>query len=576
MAGSEIKNSTSKKRKRGEEEARSSKPLRPKSRAWAKEQVEDEKKHILHLESQVLESRKHYNNLAELITIASSGRLKEGTALTAALSLCRLFTSLTAAGRMRASRAMPETELVVVQWLKSKCQAFSDLLLRTLRSATADDQLPALVMLMRLVKAQGGHVASGDGYSFPRELLKQMMQALMSTEDGQEVREYFVSEFMEKCDDVRYFALSSLADIEPEGSSPAAAERHASHALSILSSLPPSSEDSAPSFLVGRPCKARHPVLSATAHKLRAQEAWIQLLRQPLTAAQQHQILALIPHQIAPWFAKPELLMDFLTDAYSAGGATALLALAGLFHLMQAKNLDYPHFYPKLYSQLDGALLHSRHRSRFFRLLDTFLASSHLPAALVASFMKRLARRALFAPPGAVVMIIPWIYNMTKRHPACAFMLHRVGSDAIDDGFDDAQPDPLHTHALEASSLWEIQALQCHHHPNVATLAKILGQPFTKQAYQLEDFLDHSYASILHAELGRVVKQPPAVEWCIPKHVFATAKTTTIATAAAAAAAAAPDAHLPTPVVDVVAAADDDDDDARNPTRLLDRVWDFT
>ena len=73
----------------------------------------------------------------------------------------------------------------------------------------------------------------------------------------------------------------------------------------------------------------------------------------------------------------------------------------------------------------DDDLLHSTHRSRFFKLLDKFLASSHLPAALVASFIKRLSRLALQAPPGAIVWIIPWTYNMLRAHRSCTFMLHR-------------------------------------------------------------------------------------------------------------------------------------------------------
>ncbi len=197
--------------------------------------------------------------------------------------------------------------------------------------------------------------------------------------------------------------------------------------------------------------------------------------------------------------------MDFLTDSYDFGGSTSLLALSGLFYLIQEKNLDYPLFYQKLYSLLDAGILHSRHRSRFLRLLDTFLASTHLPAALVASFIKRLSRLMLHAPPAGIVAIIPWIYNLLKRHPTCTFMIHRevreaeakqqLADEGMDDPFNMQEKDPMHTNAID-SSLWEIQMLQSHYHPNVATLAKIISEQFTKQAYNIEDFLDHSYASV--------------------------------------------------------------------------------
>jgi U3 small nucleolar RNA-associated protein 19 len=220
---------------------------------------------------------------------------------------------------------------------------------------------------------------------------------------------------------------------------------------------------------------------------------------------QRKSILGLMTTLIAPWFTKPELLMDFLTDSYNAGGSTSLLALSGVFYLIQKRNLDYPSFYRKLYSLLDAGILHSKHRSRFFRLLDTFLASTHLPAVLVASFLKRLARLTLNASPSGIAPVIPWIYNLLKKHPTCTFMIHRVtrGAEAKkileDQGLSDPflmdEEDPMETHAIE-SSLWEIVMLQDHVHPNLATLAKIISEQFTKHAYNLEDFLDHSYSSV--------------------------------------------------------------------------------
>ncbi len=229
------------------------------------------------------------------------------------------------------------------------------------------------------------------------------------------------------------------------------------------------------------------------------------VLSHGLSKAQRRTVLDLMALRIAPWFLEIALLMDFLTDSFNVGGSTSLLALSGLFYLIQQRNLDYPQFYPKLYSMLDSDILHSKHRSRFFRLLNTFLASTHLPAALVASFIKRLSRLTLHAPPSGIVAVVPWIYNLLMNHPACTFMIHRKLQNGEEflapyvatwgDPFRMEESDPIKTGALE-SSLWEIQTLQSHYHPNVATIAKIISDQFTKQAYNLEDFLDHSYGSV--------------------------------------------------------------------------------
>lgn len=304
--------------------------------------------------------------------------------------------------------------------------------------------------------------------------------------------------------------------------------------ISILTKIDtiPTPDQTFESFYADPGQKTKNPLYSITSHKKRAQEAWLAVLRNQLEVPQRKTLLRLMSHPIAPWFLKPELLMDFLTDSYDLGGATSLLSLSGLFYLMQEKNLDYPQFYPKLYSLLDSDLLHSKHRSRFFRLMNTFLSSSHLPATLIASFIKRLSRLALNAPPAAIVAIVPWIYNILVAHPTCTFMLHRVirdeewktelDAEGMDDPFDPMEPDPTLTDAIE-SSLWEIETLQSHYHPNVAALARIISEQFTKRGYNIEDFLDYSYQGMVGAELGRgdnALKRTPVVEFQIPKRIF--------------------------------------------------------
>lgn len=256
------------------------------------------------------------------------------------------------------------------------------------------------------------------------------------------------------------------------------------------------------SFYVVGSQQVKQRLKGMTAHKKQAQELWLKILRGNLSKSRRKTILGLVTQQIAPWFTRIELLMDFLSDSFNAGGSTSLAALSGLFHLIREKNLDYPRFYVKLYTLLTTEILHSKHRSRFFRLLDTFLFSTHLPAALVASFIKRLARLSLSAPPSGIVVVVPWIYNLLKNHPSCTFMIHRKAENSrytiehgMNDPFDMEEPDPMKTNAID-SSLWEIHTLQSHYHPNVATIAKIISEQFTKQAYNLEDFLDHSYTSV--------------------------------------------------------------------------------
>ena len=59
-------------------------------------------------------------------------------------------------------------------------------------------------------------------------------------------------------------------------------------------------------------------------------------------------------------------------------------------------------------------------------LVSLTVECSHLPAALLASFIKRLSRLSISAPPAGIIMVIPFTYNILKKHPALMYMINRV------------------------------------------------------------------------------------------------------------------------------------------------------
>lgn len=249
----------------------------------------------------------------------------------------------------------------------------------------------------------------------------------------------------------------------------------------------------------------------------------------PMTPTQRKALLKHLTPETLSSLKKPEILMDFLTDCLNSDDAAmAVAALSGIFYLMTRRNLDYPEFFSRLYTLLDRDTLHSKYRSRVLRHLETFLApTNHLPATTIASFIKRLSRLCLTAPPAAIIAIVPFIYNLLMQHPACTFMIHRQSfppyiksaENLGEDPFSMTEKDPQQTGAID-SSLWELETLQSHYHPTVSSIAKIISEQFTKQHYNLEDFLDHGYVSMLESELNKEPKKPPVVEFYIPKRIF--------------------------------------------------------
>ncbi|EIN08634.1 CBF-domain-containing protein [Punctularia strigosozonata HHB-11173 SS5] len=226
---------------------------------------------------------------------------------------------------------------------------------------------------------------------------------------------------------------------------------------------------------------------------------------------------------VLPHLTRAVLVMDWVGTCVDYGGTVGLLALNALWILIRDYNLDYPSFYTRLYAFLDRDVLHLKHRARFFRMTELFLSSTHLPATLLASFVKRLTRLSLSAPPAAVIMLVPFTYNILKRHPALMAMIHRVPEDdsspSDHDPFVADEPNPNATRALE-SSLWELHAHVRHYHPPAATLARVFEAPFTKPAYATEDFLDHTYGTLFETEVKRRIKKEPVVEAELPKVLF--------------------------------------------------------
>ena len=511
-------------------------PHEPEKRRVAKrrdteQEGQESRDRILALESQILESNK-YTNIEKLLEVCSGSDGQHNEIVMAAVVLCRVFCRLLAGDKMAKSKNLDQKESEQVDWLKKQCKLYVKRMCALLDDEDTTLQSTALTLLMRLVKEETSQEGSRAEQAWRTGTFAAVVRALVVSANAGPAREEFVEKFVEEHDDVRFFTFYVVADIlrKQQGLEVSSVDV-LDGTISLMSQVEgiPDADEQLEDWYGQAPEQTKHQLRSINAHKKQAQEAWLSLFRHPLSKTHRKTVLALFTKQIAPWFSRPETLMDFLTDSYDEGGATSLLALSGLFYLIQERNLDYPQFYPKLYSLLDEGILHSKHRSRFFRLLDTFLSSTHLPAAMVASFIKRLSRLALFAPPGGIVVVVPWIYNMLKKHPTCTFMIHRETRDSaarqmleekgMDDPFDMDESDPMETQAIE-SCLWEIETLQTHYHPNVATLAKIISEQFTKREYSLEDFLDHTYQGLIDAELGKEIKKAPVVEFEIPKRIF--------------------------------------------------------
>lgn len=224
-------------------------------------------------------------------------------------------------------------------------------------------------------------------------------------------------------------------------------------------------------------------------------------------------ILQICFSQIIPSLEQPFLLLDFLVDSCDLGGVCSILALKSLFLLIQKFNLDFPSFYDQLYKVLDRDVLHTKYRELVFDLLETALASSHLPAYLVCAFVKRLSRLALGAPTAAIMWIVPFSYNLLKQHPACSSLLHQPdGNNLLSGELDpyDWDASLQECNAIK-SCLWELVALRDHFYFKLSLKSKILSQRPTKSFFNLEEHRAFSIDQFMQTELTKPLKHPAPV-----------------------------------------------------------------
>jgi len=196
----EMETASSKKRKRADGEKR------PKSKKTSKirsEETESQEAQILQLEAQILESRKHYNNIVTLISIATENT---EASLLASVSLCRVYCRLYAAGTLAKSKGTAESELVIIEWLKARLNEYVELLLELLRNDAAGTQSTALTLMMRLVKEE---VNQQGPILWEKGIFSRVLHVVLNSHI-EELRHEFRTSYFDDWDDVRFYTLDMI------------------------------------------------------------------------------------------------------------------------------------------------------------------------------------------------------------------------------------------------------------------------------------------------------------------------------------------------------------------------------
>ncbi|XP_030625514.1 nucleolar complex protein 4 homolog [Chanos chanos] len=477
----------------------------------------------------IIQNRKHANDIFDILEYLQSEREKE---ILCAVNACsRIFCTLLERGDLYVGQLPKEEEILEGDrsadekyhiFVRHRYNDCVESLLENIGHESFQVKESCLCTLMKFASAEGKHPLQKmdwcEHYNFPRELIQAVVGGLLSEKEDMALLISRFQEFLEM-DDVRFYVMTSIrvnvARVMDKNKG-AVMPVYQNNVFTLLTNINmPSQESEITNFMVKQ--EVKHEDWKPTKikeHKRAFDRMWLGFLKHKLPGSMYKKILVILHDSVLPYMSEPTLLIDFLTAAYDVGGAISLLALNGLFVLIHQHNLDYPDFYKKLYNLLDPSVFHVKYRARFFHLANIFLSSTHLPVYLVAAFIKRLSRLALTAPPTSLLMVLPFICNLIRRHPACRVLIHRptAADEPCQDPYVMEEEDPAQSHALE-SSLWELQTLQKHYHPDVAKAAMKINQPLPDMEDDISELLELTTFEVMERDLKQTEKQTVPLEF---------------------------------------------------------------
>ncbi|XP_071946361.1 nucleolar complex protein 4 homolog B-like [Antedon mediterranea] len=476
---------------------------------------------------QSLSGKKNSNCIIDILKLTHDA---DKSIVTAAIKgLSRIFTMLLAKQEMIIKE--DEEDKKYKQWLQDRYKDCIQCLIDVIANKNSKPITQELAMctIVKLLEAESRNpLKQNQGYFFPRSPLEKLLTCLLSSmQDFTHLMNRF-QEYLEY-DDMRFYTLEVVSGKIRETNSRVqkldAAQKKmeeelfCKNTLCLLEQVTMPTEDCLSNFLTPLPPDDEEIRATQLKEQRKAfSNAWLSFLLLSLPLQTYKTVLFMMHDKVIPHMSSPVMLTDFLTASYNIGGAISLLALNAIFILMTQHNLEYPEFYKKLYSLLEPSIFHVKYKARFFYLTNLFLSSSHLPAYLVAAFAKKLSSLALTAPPPAVMLVVPFVCNLIKRHPTCKTLIARDTEAMKDDPFLADETDPSKCRAL-ASSLWELKTLKHHYLPSVATTAGSIERPFPKVEWDLTDFYESSYDEMFTTEINKKVKHVP-LEFEAPSGLF--------------------------------------------------------
>lgn len=166
---------------------------------------------VLELENQILESRRHYNNIVKLLEYLKKPDAEDDDrSFIAAVALCRVFCRLLAGGKMSRKQGISNDETLIIDWLRERLKEYKNLLISKLASQKPEWSQLALTLPLQMMKEESVYLKVPNDTVWRNGTFALLLRKLADGTTPEATRGLFVKNYLVVFDDIRYYTFTEL------------------------------------------------------------------------------------------------------------------------------------------------------------------------------------------------------------------------------------------------------------------------------------------------------------------------------------------------------------------------------
>lgn len=166
---------------------------------------------VLELENQILESRRHYNNIVQLLEYLKKPEAEDDDrSFIAAVALCRVFCRLLAGGKMSRKQGISNDETLIIDWLRERLKEYKNLLISKLASQKPEWSQLALTLPLQMMKEESVYLKVPNDTVWRNGTFALLLRKLADGTTPEATRGLFVKNYLVVFDDIRYYTFTGL------------------------------------------------------------------------------------------------------------------------------------------------------------------------------------------------------------------------------------------------------------------------------------------------------------------------------------------------------------------------------